>query len=77
LIPPFNVQTFSKPSFLRVSPAFLETFPLSQTNTINLSLFLISFDLLAKSLEGIFFDAVICPVSKDEESLTSIINALS
>ena len=51
--------------------------PISHTKTITLFLSLISFDLLIKSFEGIFFELVICPESNESESLKSIINASS
>jgi hypothetical protein len=65
------------PSFFKVSPAFGEALPISQTNTIDFSEVIISLDLLDNSLKGIFFDAVMCPALKESESLRSIIIASS
>ena len=65
------------PSLFRDSPAFGETFPISQTRIIVLLDLLISLDLLIKSFSGIFVDAVIWPPSKAFESLKSIIIASS
>ena len=65
------------PSFIRISPAFGEEFPISQTKIIDFSVELNSFDLLDKSFAGILIDAVMCPVLYDSESLKSTINAES